>query len=165
MVNEVLAVDGVAGRRGMTMMVVTHEMGFAPRRQPVVFMAEGTVVEDAAPEDFLPRPQSARARDSLGKILATRTMRSLSRRLLIIALLGIALVAALSGCGGSDNKITIGTKFDQPGLAVKKPDGSMAGFDVDVATYVAGKLRLPARSRSSGRGAAGQRDADPERPG
>ena len=67
-------------------------------------------------------------------------MRSLSRRLLIIALLGIALVAALAGCGGSDNKITIGTKFDQPGLAVKKPDGSMAGFDVDVATYVAGKL-------------------------
>jgi len=67
-------------------------------------------------------------------------MRSSLRRLLAIALLGIALIAALAGCGGSDEKITIGTKFDQPGLAVKKPDGSMAGFDVDVATYVAGKL-------------------------
>ncbi len=66
-------------------------------------------------------------------------MRILFRRLLAIALLGIAAVA-LSGCGGSDKKVTIGTKFDQPGLAVKKPDGSMAGFDVDVATYVAGKL-------------------------
>jgi His/Glu/Gln/Arg/opine family amino acid ABC transporter permease subunit len=54
--------------------------------------------------------------------------------------LGFALVAALAGCGGPDHTITIGTKFDQPGLAVKNPDGSMAGFDVDVATYVAGKL-------------------------
>ena len=67
-------------------------------------------------------------------------MRSLSRRLLLIALLGVALIAALAGCAGPEKKITIGTKFDQPGLAVKKPDGSMAGFDVDVATYVAGKL-------------------------
>ncbi len=67
-------------------------------------------------------------------------MRILLRRLFVIALLGIAAMALLSGCGGSDKKITIGTKFDQPGLAVKKPDGSMAGFDVDVATYVAGKL-------------------------
>ena len=47
----------------------------------------------------------------------------------------MASQVAAAGCGGSDNKITIGTKFDQPGLAVKKPDGSMAGFDVDVATW------------------------------
>lgn len=47
---------------------------------------------------------------------------------------------ALSGCGGGGHRIVIGTKFDQPGLAVKKPDGSMAGFDVDVATYVAEQL-------------------------
>lgn len=66
-------------------------------------------------------------------------MGSLLRRVLVIAVLGLGLLA-LAGCGGSDKKITIGTKFDQPGLAVKKPDGSMAGFDVDVATYVAGKL-------------------------
>jgi len=66
-------------------------------------------------------------------------MGSLLRRVLVIAVLGLGLLT-LAGCGGSDNKITIGTKFDQPGLAVKKPDGSMAGFDVDVATYVAGKL-------------------------
>ena len=67
-------------------------------------------------------------------------MQILFRRLLTLTLLGIVAVAVLAGCGGSDKKITIGTKFDQPGLAVKKPDGSMAGFDVDVATYVAGKL-------------------------
>lgn len=67
-------------------------------------------------------------------------IRSLSRRLIAIALLGLALAGTLVGCGEAGKKITIGTKFDQPGLAVKKPDGSMAGFDVDVATYVAGKL-------------------------
>ena len=67
-------------------------------------------------------------------------VRSLPRRLVATILLGVALTLALAGCGGSGTKITIGTKFDQPGLAVKKPDGSMAGFDVDVATYVAGKL-------------------------
>ena len=67
-------------------------------------------------------------------------MAALSRRLALVTLLFFALPLALAGCGGGDHKITIGTKFDQPGLAVKKPDGSMAGFDVDVATYVAGQL-------------------------
>ncbi len=67
-------------------------------------------------------------------------MRTLPARLAMLAALGVALMLALSGCGSSSNTITIGTKFDQPGLAVKKPDGSLAGFDVDVATYVAGKL-------------------------
>lgn len=66
-------------------------------------------------------------------------MRSLPRRLLALLLL-MGLSLALAGCGGSEKKIIIGSKFDQPGLAVKKPDGSMAGFDVDVATYVAGQL-------------------------
>ena len=66
-------------------------------------------------------------------------MRSLLQRLLAGFLLA-GMLLALSGCGGSEDRIVIGTKFDQPGLAVKKPDGSMAGFDVDVATYVAGKL-------------------------
>jgi glutamate transport system substrate-binding protein len=61
-------------------------------------------------------------------------------RLLALAVLGAVLALTASGCGGNEKKITIGTKFDQPGLAVKKPDGSMAGFDVDVATYVAGQL-------------------------
>jgi glutamate transport system substrate-binding protein len=44
------------------------------------------------------------------------------------------------GSGGDDGKIVIGTKFDQPGLGLKNPDGTMSGFDVDVATYVAGQL-------------------------
>ena len=58
----------------------------------------------------------------------------------LLAMVGLALVLLLAGCGSAEKTITIGTKFDQPGLAVKKPDGSMAGFDVDVATYVADKL-------------------------
>ena len=67
-------------------------------------------------------------------------MRPAHLRLIAMLLLAIGLPLALAGCGGSGKKITIGTKFDQPGMAVKKPDGSMAGFDVDVATYIAGQL-------------------------
>lgn len=50
-----------------------------------------------------------------------------------------------SGSGGGD-KITIGIKFDQPGLGLKKPDGTFAGFDVDVATYVAKELGYDAKN-------------------
>src|SRR5262249_23492135 len=47
---------------------------------------------------------------------------------------------ACGGGGGEGNKIVIGTKFDQPGLGLKNPDGTMSGFDVDVAKYVAKQL-------------------------
>jgi glutamate transport system ATP-binding protein len=71
MVNEVLAVMTALAGEGMTMVVVTHEMGFARRAaNRVVFMADGSVVEDAAPEDFFANPRSSRARDFLGKILS-----------------------------------------------------------------------------------------------
>ncbi len=71
MVNEVLAVMTSLAGEGMTMVVVTHEMGFARRAaNRVVFMADGSVVEDAAPEDFFSSPKSSRARDFLGKILS-----------------------------------------------------------------------------------------------
>ncbi len=71
MVNEVLAVMTSLAGEGMTMVVVTHEMGFARRAaNRVVFMADGTIVEDAAPEDFFSRPKSTRAQDFLGKILS-----------------------------------------------------------------------------------------------
>jgi glutamate transport system ATP-binding protein len=71
MVNEVLAVMTSLAAEGMTMVVVTHEMGFARRAaNRVVFMADGSVVEDAAPEDFFGNPRSSRARDFLGKILS-----------------------------------------------------------------------------------------------
>ncbi|MBU3750907.1 MAG: amino acid ABC transporter ATP-binding protein [Mycobacterium sp.] len=71
MVNEVLAVMTSLAGEGMTMVVVTHEMGFARRAaNRVVFMADGSVVEDAEPEDFFANPRSSRARDFLGKILS-----------------------------------------------------------------------------------------------
>ncbi|ROO83602.1 amino acid ABC transporter substrate-binding protein (PAAT family) [Actinocorallia herbida] len=73
-----------------------------------------------------------------------------------LALAAFALGAtALSGCGGDDGatdlvskakdekKIKVGIKFDQTAIGVKKPDGSVEGFDVDVAKYVAGKLGVP----------------------
>ena len=67
-------------------------------------------------------------------------MRSLSLRLVAIAVLAVALPLMATACGGNEKTITIGTKYDQPGLAVKNPDGTLSGFDVDVATYVAGQL-------------------------
>jgi glutamate transport system ATP-binding protein len=71
MVNEVLAVMTSLAGEGMTMVVVTHEMGFARRAaNRVVFMADGRIVEDAAPDDFFSQPRSERARDFLGKILS-----------------------------------------------------------------------------------------------
>jgi glutamate transport system ATP-binding protein len=57
-------------KSGMTMIVVTHEMGFARRAADrVVFMADGEIVEDATPETFFTNPTSNRAKDFLGKIL------------------------------------------------------------------------------------------------
>ena len=70
MINEVLAVmTGLAGD-GMTMLVVTHKMGFARRAADrVVFMADGAIAEDATPAEFFDNPRTDRARDFLGKIL------------------------------------------------------------------------------------------------
>ncbi|MHA3022443.1 glutamate ABC transporter substrate-binding protein [Mycobacterium sp. BMJ-28] len=58
------------------------------------------------------------------------------------AVLVAALPLSLAACGGGDDskKVTVGIKFDQPGLGLKNPDGTFSGFDVDVATYVAGQL-------------------------
>ncbi|MEB3368464.1 amino acid ABC transporter ATP-binding protein [Saccharopolyspora mangrovi] len=70
MVNEVLDVMTGLADEGMTMLVITHEMGFARRAaHRVLFMADGEVVEDAAPEKFFAEPKSDRAKDFLGKIL------------------------------------------------------------------------------------------------
>lgn len=70
MINEVLSVMTSLADEGMTMLVVTHEMGFARRASHrVVFMADGAIVEDAEPEEFFSNPKSDRAKDFLGKII------------------------------------------------------------------------------------------------
>ena len=70
MINEVLDVMTALARDGMTMMCVTHEMGFARRvAHRVVFMDEGQVVEQATPEAFFTAPTSDRGRQFLSKIL------------------------------------------------------------------------------------------------
>jgi glutamate transport system ATP-binding protein len=70
MINEVLSVMTSLAADGMTMVVITHEMGFARRAADrVVFMSDGAIVEDAAPADFFANPRSERAKDFLGKIL------------------------------------------------------------------------------------------------
>jgi len=70
MINEVLDVMVDLAKEGMTMMVVTHEMGFARKvAHRVVFMDEGQIVEDATKEDFFSKPRSDRAVQFLSKIL------------------------------------------------------------------------------------------------
>ncbi|MFI6942633.1 amino acid ABC transporter ATP-binding protein [Streptomyces sp. NPDC050418] len=70
MINEVLEVMQQLARDGMTMVVVTHEMGFArSAANRVVFMADGQIVERATPEKFFTAPKSDRAKDFLSKIL------------------------------------------------------------------------------------------------
>jgi glutamate/aspartate transport system ATP-binding protein len=71
MVSEVLDVMVELAREGMTMMVVTHEMGFARKvANRVIFMDKGEIVEDAAKEDFFGKPRSERAQLFLSKILS-----------------------------------------------------------------------------------------------
>ncbi len=70
MINEVLDVMTDLAKEGMTMIVVTHEMGFARMAADrVVFMDEGQIVEEATPEQFFTNAKSARAKDFLSKIL------------------------------------------------------------------------------------------------
>lgn len=77
-------------------------------------------------------------------------------RLVVIAL---AVVALAAGCGGGQGgKLVVGVKFDQPGLGLKKPDGTMSGFDVDVARYVARQLGYSADDIVWVEAPAGQRE-------
>src|SRR5215211_2233699 len=70
MIKEVLDAMVDLARQGMTMVVVTHEMGFArTAADRVVFMADGAIVEENTPEEFFTNPKSDRARDFLSKIL------------------------------------------------------------------------------------------------
>ncbi len=70
MVQEVLDVMTTLAKEGMTMLVVTHEMGFARKAADrVIFMSDGEIVEDSVPETFFSAPKSNRAKDFLGKIL------------------------------------------------------------------------------------------------
>jgi glutamate transport system ATP-binding protein len=71
MINEVLDVMVGLAREGMTMLVVTHEMGFARKAgSRVLFMADGQILEEAPPAEFFTRPTTARATDFLSKILS-----------------------------------------------------------------------------------------------
>ncbi|MGO4741304.1 amino acid ABC transporter ATP-binding protein [Bosea sp. 2KB_26] len=71
MISEVLDVMSDLARDGMTMVCVTHEMGFARSvADKIIFMDAGEIVEAAAPEDFFSKPKSERARQFLGQILS-----------------------------------------------------------------------------------------------
>ncbi|AGF72692.1 glutamate ABC transporter ATP-binding protein GluA [Corynebacterium halotolerans] len=71
MVNEVLDVMAGLAQEGMTMVVVSHEMGFARRvADRILFMSDGAIVEDSTPDTFFTDPKTDRAKDFLGKILS-----------------------------------------------------------------------------------------------
>ena len=71
MVNEVLQTMESLAREGMTMLIVTHEMGFARRvADRVIFMDQGQIIETAPPDDFFERPQSPRLQTFLGQLLS-----------------------------------------------------------------------------------------------
>jgi glutamate/aspartate transport system ATP-binding protein len=71
MVNEVLDVMVELAKEGMTMMCVSHEMGFARKvAHRVIFMDQGSIVEDATKDDFFGKPRSERAQQFLSKILS-----------------------------------------------------------------------------------------------
>ncbi len=71
MINEVLDVMVQLAKDGMTMIVVTHEMGFARKAADrVLFMADGRILEDAPPASFFDDPKTDRAKDFLSKILS-----------------------------------------------------------------------------------------------
>jgi len=71
MIKEVLDVMVDLAKHGMTMVVVTHEMGFARRAgDRVVFMDEGQIVEEGTPFEFFDRPKTLRAKEFLSKVLA-----------------------------------------------------------------------------------------------
>ncbi|MNI79941.1 Glutamine transport ATP-binding protein GlnQ [compost metagenome] len=70
MVGEVLAVMKELAREGMTMVVVTHEMGFAREiGDRVLFMEQGIIIEEGAPQQLFDQPQQERTRDFLSKVL------------------------------------------------------------------------------------------------
>ncbi|WP_336653174.1 MULTISPECIES: amino acid ABC transporter ATP-binding protein [unclassified Leucobacter] len=72
MINEVLDVMVELAKEGMTMIVVTHEMGFARKAADrVVFMADGRIVEEATPDEFFTHPKSDRAKDFLSKLITS----------------------------------------------------------------------------------------------
>ncbi|NLT25267.1 MAG: amino acid ABC transporter ATP-binding protein, partial [Microbacteriaceae bacterium] len=72
MINEVLDVMIELARAGMTMIVVTHEMGFARKAADrVIFMADGRIVEEAPPQEFFGNPRTDRAKEFLAKILTS----------------------------------------------------------------------------------------------
>jgi ABC-type polar amino acid transport system ATPase subunit len=71
MINEVLEVMTNLAGEGMTMVVVTHEMGFARRvANRIVFMDQGQIIEENSPEKFFHAPETERARQFLGKVLS-----------------------------------------------------------------------------------------------
>ena len=71
MISEVLDVMSALARDGMTMVVVTHEMGFARKvADRVIFMSEGTILEDAPPDEFFVRPKLARTQAFLSRVLS-----------------------------------------------------------------------------------------------
>src|SRR5471032_3115518 len=118
MINEVLDVMVGLAQEGMTMMVVTHEMGFAKKvANRVVFMDQGRILEDCGKDDFFGAPRSERARDFLERMVRSFVMKNVQRDRIAVATCSASMnlicwrarsCAAVSkigaSCGNTDRK-------------------------------------------------------------
>ena len=149
---------------GMTMVVVTHEMGFARKAaERIIFMADGTILEDTDPESFFSSPESERARDFLSIWTTDGAPPLPPRRRARGPRCGRRAPQCLRAAEPRNllasirsGYVVLGTKYDQPGLGLRDPvDNDLVGFDPTVSRFVvnhiAQKLGVPAPALSGGK--------------
>ena len=141
---------------GMTILIVTHEMGFARRRRRVVFMDAGKVVEEAPPEIIFTNPRADRTRDlscqsaEQGEANMMSTREFCLRRLALCCSLAVAMLAFAAGLGSprtlqdvvSRGEMKIGYIPAPPGTIKDANTGELSGFYVDGIREIAAMMKV-----------------------
>ena len=131
LINEVLDVMISLAQEGMTMIVITHEMGFARKvADRVVFMDDGELIEEGKPSEIFVNPKHERTREFISKILPEMSTLFKIRK---------------------DGRIRIGLGYKSPPMGFEDKDGNWVGFDADIAKEIASRLNVePAFIKVSG---------------
>ena len=120
LINEVLDVMISLAQEGMTMIVITHEMGFARKvADRVVFMDDGELIEEGKPSEIFVNPKHERTREFISKILPEMSTLFKIRK---------------------DGRIRIGLGYKSPPMGFEDKDGNWVGFDADIAREIANRL-------------------------
>ena len=120
LINEVLDVMISLAQEGMTMIVITHEMGFARKvADRVVFMDDGELIEEGKPSEIFVNPKHERTREFISKILPEISTLFKIRK---------------------DGRIRIGLGYKSPPMGFEDKDGNWVGFDADIAREIANRL-------------------------